>query len=91
MSTNPIPAQCAEATELHKRIDRIIELIPKDFKNQEMVEEGLRKRQGSIPFTAPTAMGARWREVAQILEANLPDPNKFAWAAEIADVFGKEI
>ncbi len=82
--------QCPEATILHERIDTIIGQIPDDFPAKEALIRALRGRQDSIAFTAPKAIAGRWQEVAEILVASLPDPDSFAWAKKIEEIFSAD-
>jgi hypothetical protein len=82
--------QCPEATILHERIDSIVALIPDGFPIRDALIRALRGRQDSIAFTAPRAIADRWQEVAEILVASLPDPDSFAWAKEIEEIFSTD-
>jgi len=82
-----IPAQCSDATELHKRINLIVDMIPEEFADKKDIVRKLIGRRNSIPFTAPAVIWVRWDEVASILSSDLPDPKSGSWAEEIATLF----
>lgn len=76
---------------LSERINAIIQLIPDDFSAKETVRIALKKRQESVRYTAPEAIGMRWQEVANILSRHLPDPNAWPWAKKIAELFSAPV
>lgn len=77
------------AAVLSERINTIIGLIPDDFPSRDAVTRALRGRQGSLNFTAPTAVPGRWHEVAKILEKSLPADGQ-PWVDEVARVFSAD-
>lgn len=75
--------------ELINRINMIINIIPNNFTERELVVLSLQDRLDSIPYTAPEIMVYRWNEVSDILSTNLPDIESCPWTKQIAELFGK--
>jgi hypothetical protein len=63
----------AGVRELMSRLEQIIALIPLDFPAREDFISALNSRLESTKFTAPTAVGTRALEVANILAYHLPE------------------
>lgn len=62
----------AGVKEFMSRIEKVIDLIPANFKNRENLILALKSRLESTKYTAPTALELRTREVAHILDNYLP-------------------
>jgi hypothetical protein len=85
-----MPAQCKEAQDLYDRINKAVELIPKDFVHHKALTRALKDRQESIHFTSPSAMDGRIQEVANLLDEYLPDSDQTPWASRISEIFSVE-
>ena len=76
----------AGVRELISRIEKVIELIPKDFKNRDNFIGSLTKRMESVKYTAPAALGLRVAEIANILDYYLPEGTHPELREQIGDI-----
>lgn len=76
--------------DVPRRLDLVLEaikkLVPQDFPQRENLLAALNDTISSYKYTAPEAIGQRWRQASVILGEFLGDP-KEDWKKEIVMVY----